>query len=467
MNFKFEQKYDTKNNTSTQKTLLFQGIICNRRHLGRVAFIDLVVNNQEESYLEHNSNYFTSNRDETDIVTHVIDNDDVVKLKKQLLEPNNTQQYIVELVFEKHNFQHDSSDLYIDDINHIDFSSNSPWLPFPTRRKVLHLGDCIQVEVIPHFEQEKKDNVENNNPQHFPQCITNKYHPMSVLRWRIVTQFQGRGFLPLSPEVKQTLEITKSIDKKDHHVPLCTKWVLDKCPHSDNTEECQRRHFFVNEQEKAKAERMIKRQTRHKDDEAARSAQFHQDDPHGDKQPKACRARQFADFLVNTYGLSYLQSGSGVLDVAGGKGIVSFELLYRYGIPSTVIDPREAKLKRKQVRKLRKAELKPPAVFREMFNDEFVHNHHDLVSNASLIIGMHPDEAAEPIVDTALKIGKPFAVVPCCVFPRMFPDRRLRNGDAVVDINEFVSYLREKETEDEIKLAHLPIEGKNKVVYKK
>ena len=37
------------------------------------------------------------------------------------------------------------------------------------------------------------------------------------------------------------------------------------------------------------------------------------------------------------------------------------------------------------------------------------------------VVGLHPDEATEAIVDCALAHGKPFAVVPCCVFPRYPP----------------------------------------------
>jgi len=36
---------------------------------------------------------------------------------------------------------------------------------------------------------------------------------------------------------------------------------------------------------------------------------------------------------------------------------------------------------------------------------------------------MHPDQATESIVDFALHFNKPFAVIPCCVFPRLFPNR--------------------------------------------
>ena len=46
-------------------------------------------------------------------------------------------------------------------------------------------------------------------------------------------------------------------------------------------------------------------------------------------------------------------------------------------------------------------------------------------SEYSLFVGMHSDQATESIVDFALSVGKPFAVVPCCVFPKLFADRRL------------------------------------------
>jgi len=36
----------------------------------------------------------------------------------------------------------------------------------------------------------------------------------------------------------------------------------------------------------------------------------------------------------------FLRRGSGALDVAGGKGELSFELVNLSGIPSTLVDPR-------------------------------------------------------------------------------------------------------------------------------
>ena len=48
-------------------------------------------------------------------------------------------------------------------------------------------------------------------------------------------------------------------------------------------------------------------------------------------------------------------------------------------------------------------------------------------SSYSLMVGMHSDQATEQIVDIALELKIPFAVVPCCVFPKLFPDRRINS----------------------------------------
>ena len=44
---------------------------------------------------------------------------------------------------------------------------------------------------------------------------------------------------------------------------------------------------------------------------------------------------------------------------------------------------------------------------------------------ASVIVGLHPDAATEPLVDFALAHRIPFAVVPCCVHARAAPKRSL------------------------------------------
>ena len=49
-------------------------------------------------------------------------------------------------------------------------------------------------------------------------------------------------------------------------------------------------------------------------------------------------------FLIDTYGRELLNGGSGVLDIAGGKGELSFELVNLNDINATVVEPRALQL---------------------------------------------------------------------------------------------------------------------------
>lgn len=77
---------------------------------------------------------------------------------------------------------------------------------------------------------------------------------------------------------------------------------------------------------------------------------------------------------------------------------------------------------------------------------------------------MHPDQATGAIVETANELGKPFAVVPCCVFARLFPDRRTSNGKPVVLYSDLISYLLA--SGDNISVSNLCFEGRNCVIYR-
>jgi len=82
------------------------------------------------------------------------------------------------------------------------------------------------------------------------------------------------------------------------------------------------------------------------------------------------------------------------------------------------------------------------------------------------VCGFHPDQATEAAVDLALLLKKPFAVVPCCVFPSEFPERSL-DGERVKTHAQLVEYLLRKH--EKIKTATLPFvetdTAKNVVVY--
>eukprot|EP00966_Prymnesium_polylepis_P168484 3895388-Prymnesium_polylepis.1 len=55
-----------------------------------------------------------------------------------------------------------------------------------------------------------------------------------------------------------------------------------------------------------------------------------------------------------------------------------------------------------------------------------------------------PPPRFQAIVDAAIRYGRPFAVVPCCVYPQAFAPRHLKSGDAVVSFAQFCEYLLQK-----------------------
>ena len=58
------------------------------------------------------------------------------------------------------------------------------------------------------------------------------------------------------------------------------------------------------------------------------------------RERETSHAKAFRQWLVRTVGLVRLCQGCGVIDVAGGKGQLSFELLNLKAVPTTVVDPR-------------------------------------------------------------------------------------------------------------------------------
>jgi len=115
-------------------------------------------------------------------------------------------------------------------------------------------------------------------------------------------------------------------------------------------------------------------------------------------------------------------------------------------------------------------------------NSPLYEDQHELINSRLLLLGLHPDECTEDIVDVALKYNLPFAIVPCCVFPDLFPSRQLTftkknktNTESfgrsekeylpVRNYSEFLHYLMDKS--DSFSMATLPFEGKNTVIYRK
>lgn len=88
---------------------------------------------------------------------------------------------------------------------------------------------------------------------------------------------------------------------------------------------------------------------------------------HGDRKGKSARCAEFATWLVKTFGKDILSSGTGVIDVAGGRGELSFELAVKHDVPTTLLDPRHpgklSKAQRKLIEERAAAAAHDDAVF--------------------------------------------------------------------------------------------------------
>lgn len=204
----------------------------------------------------------------------------------------------------------------------------------------------------------------------------------------------------------------------------------------------------------------------------------------------------------------YLNQGTGVLDVAGGSGHVSMALGLS-GIHSTIVDPRDrvGKLpgrdRKVWNRAWKRSNNRAPVidehgdegdrselmycqpvqykVYRAWFGRPPEVRHEDqthlpvcgdgddrgreILSDCRAIAALHPDEATDAIVDTAVERRIPFVIVPCCVFYRLFPHRRMPgNPDRPVSTYEdLLDYLQAKD--ESIQRTLLPFEGANTLLW--
>ena len=178
------------------------------------------------------------------------------------------------------------------------------------------------------------------------------------------------------------------------------------------------------------------------------------------------KSEAVVEFLIDKFKLT---KESTVLDVAGGRGDLCFELSALRSIPCVSVDPRGRKLSKRQRRFLKERRRDIPEEegprgdlwgghIRSLFHADFFDGDDaariELRDRVTVLVGLHPDEATEHIVDCALERRIPFAVVPCCVFPR--------DGRSL-SFREWCDHLQAKD--DRIRRDYIDCRGKNLVLY--
>ena len=280
---------------------------------------------------------------------------------------------------------------------------------------------------------------------------------------RFSEAFPGKTFQPLPPS---------GSSKKDEKqsAGLCKFWLNSGlCPksechfeHASGELATQRRKYVQERLENRARLQLLEHEADNDEDAASSLLSRHQ------------RASIFADWLRRTFRHVFREDGDGsknsreaVLDVAGGRGDLAFELSVKRRLKPEVviIDPRGQKVRRWQTKLLKQESQEDvlPEHVQALF-DENVFDHERLQDReVELVLGMHPDEATEPIVDVALAKKIPFAVIPCCVFAHLFPERRLENGQEPRSYQQFCDYLAQKN--GDIKRDRLGFRGRDTVLY--
>ena len=199
------------------------------------------------------------------------------------------------------------------------------------------------------------------------------------------------------------------------------------------------------------------------------------------------KSKLFVQWLIQTFP-DQMADDRHVLDVAGGKGEVAARLCVCHRKKVIMVDPRQADphacfqsavLTKLPIKWQHRLKEKEPDFLSTLFDTQFAQivsyfdattlQQPDLkraVDSASILIGLHADGATEAIVQAAIDYNKPFVVVPCCVFPNLFPQRMIRQGDediTVRTVESFCQYLLDKDAR--FQSADLPFEGRNTAIY--
>mmetsp|Transcript_15044 Transcript_15044/g.30618 ORF Transcript_15044/g.30618 Transcript_15044/m.30618 type:complete len:377 (+) Transcript_15044:166-1296(+) len=183
---------------------------------------------------------------------------------------------------------------------------------------------------------------------------------------------------------------------------------------------------------------------------------------------KILRHELFADWIIQEYGDLALHNP--ILDVAGGNGELARALLRR-GVPKVILVDPKPRLSLCNTKEQEEIDKKIIIIEKPLVGDGSDLLDHStagvLIRQCKLLVGLHPDQATEAIIDLSQRRGNvPFALLPCCVMPSLFPTRRQRHEDPVRSYRTFCQYLIDKGEGCNYKAIHLPFDGRNKVIYK-
>lgn len=260
----------------------------------------------------------------------------------------------------------------------------------------------------------------------------------------MITKYFGSPFTAITPPPKKDIPVELA----------CKSWINSgSCP---NGIACKFQHPVGEQLKTARQEYMAAKV------EKKKTVNMDLNDPHLQKSSHGSRSSVFADWIWATFGSQLLKGR--VLDVAGGRGLVSMTLSLLYGVKTLLVDPRSDTLRpNRQVYKLlsnttNKIEC---THIQDHFNGTFASRWP--LECLSFVFGMHPDQPTEDIVDYAIQHKLPFAIVPCCVFGRENLHRKTAYGEPVVTYDQFIEYLMRKHYS--IEKGYLGFQGKNMVLY--
>jgi len=266
--------------------------------------------------------------------------------------------------------------------------------------------------------------------------VTEGQIPSITCHLIIVTQRHSVEYAAVwDAQVQEKSQAQKKVERPNTIDEPCLFWLNNRRCHKQF---CARRHDPIDSAAfiEARASLHAQKKREQQEREAGEAA-------HG-KEPHSQRANVFAEWLLSQFNSDCFTH---VLDVAGGRGDTLLALR-RKGVSGklSLVDPRQRPVSKGQRKEMKACQVEEPyfTYYEHLFNDEFLAGHLDQLEDVSLIVGMHPDQATEPIVDFALSMNIPFAVVPCCVYSREFPHRRRADGARVTTYDDLIEYLHLK-----------------------